>query len=169
MTIHSNFVVKREAEIKTGELIKYQTARGWGLGFVLSNAEGRLSVAALRETGQSSLPIHSTFFTSDTILSFGTDYVIELLDSDETWPGNYAAHADGTITLGHNGKILQLSDGRGVGRPNWLDLETMKFSSKADSEGSPVVKWRIWANEQDYNSLKSTPIFEFGTKVESPS
>ncbi len=169
MPIHMEFSTKTIQDIGLGELIKYQTQFGHGLGIVtaVDVSEDKVAVVALRESdGEGSFPQRSQFYLISPVLSYGQDWVLELIDTDETWPGNAkATERTGTITLVRNEKRLRLGSQRNDSKAEWLNIETLKISPPMGySETIPIVSWRIWSNDDERTRVGAVPIFTFGIK-----
>lgn len=102
--------------------------------------------------------------------SYGTDWVIELIDDEESLPNN---HLDES-TLGTVHQISVESAAitiRGLNPPSIFALDLGRLAAVAGERHKGVLfrKWRIWKTAEDAGKPKARPIFSYGLDDESPA
>jgi hypothetical protein len=172
MPVSARLVIKKMEECQVGELIRYGYGDKHSLAIVsqaYGDEVGQLRCIVLKSSGRTDdLGLAIDSFGADDFpgcASFGTNWVIELLDSDDTFPGNPAgADTKGVVRVFGTGQamIVGYADGRHASSLGLFDLSTFQAQKKLERHnGAPVARWRLWTSDEHRTTLGAEPLFEF--------
>lgn len=165
MKFLSTCVVKTIDKCVAGELIRVPYSDTSALAVVLVAAkEGDAIVGYLSAPDE--LPsYYARYDTSDRVVSFGTDWVIEpMLDDDSTFSGNYTSLTSGSISITPAGPAIMFKASRSTdGRPVYHLLSDWSQYRESTNTFAPIPGYVIWANGDDYSRPDPVPLFAFGS------
>ncbi|MER8393723.1 hypothetical protein NKH10_17650 [Mesorhizobium sp. M1340] len=168
MSIAANFSIKELAETKPGELVRLRGARQSVLAFVLGpRPQNRFGVLTL-EPAPPHLTVPSLLYPAmEKVTSFGSDWVLEIIDGIESSVGNRDYHDIGGVIF--VGKITTIT-ARNPDR--FGDLQQFDLNSWAEAEWQheevPAPHWRLWANQSEKDRHNGIPLMDFDARKEKP-
>lgn len=146
-----------------GELIKLRMPSGNHFAIVLdNNPQGRM-VGFLEPTGAASYPVFKRVSSSLNGISYGHDWVADLVGKDESWAGNRShLTAAGALLVDADSLWLSLqpSSDDHNGTESYFDLRTNKFTNRHPENFTPFLNWRIWASKEEYLRAGAKPLIE---------
>lgn len=151
------------AELQAGELIRFSFDSTSTLGFCLGarEAEQPFRVLLLSPTRRiPQVPAIVSPQLSDHVISFGSEWVLEVVDTDDSWVGNHEhSERPGTVLASADGYgmlYLELSGFREVVR---IDLQHWQI--EGGGECAPFIKWRLWVNQTQMDRHGADPLIVF--------
>lgn len=168
MSIVANFLIKELAETKPGELVRLRGARQSVLAFVLGpRTLNRFGVLTLEPAPPHLTDLSVLYPTLEKITSFGSDWVLEIVDVKESTVGSRDYYdIGGIIFIGKSTTIMARNPDR------FGDLQQFDLNSWAEAEGNigeaPAPHWRLWANQFEKERRGGIPLIEFDARKERP-
>lgn len=155
-------------DAEPGELVAMELRRHRAIAIVVEQHQMECWLVVLHstETLSPSPPIALAVNRrqgSKPVLSYGSNWVIELIPGDESYPGNTAAYqVPGVIYVDVDGPRLysRAREASGFEEGTCVDLANTRFVDLADS-GTPHLHWRIWESSDERQRTSTSPILEF--------
>lgn len=161
--------VKNVSNAEPGELIVFALRSHRALAIVLAKETAR-SLIGILETNEENLSPAPPFAfhldrqsSSAECLSYGTNWVLELLPTADSVPGRRRDwETPGSIYISADGARIFFRDlaNRSFGGGYSFNLTSNELTSDTDA-GTPHLSWQIWANEADRDHPSRSPIFSF--------
>ncbi|MER8371750.1 hypothetical protein [Mesorhizobium sp. M1406] len=169
MSIAANFSIKDLGETKPGDLVRIRGANLSVFAFVLGpRPRNRFGVLTL-QPAPPHLPVPSLLYpTMEKVASFGSDWVLEIVDGDWSYAGNREYYdIGGVVFIGDKMTIAARHPER------FNDIQQFDLSLWAEAEGNsgeiPAPYWRLWANQSEKERRNGIPLMEFDARKEKPS
>lgn len=169
MKVLKNFEVKEQNDCVAGELVRFGYDSNSYLGVIVHVSKDDVFSALVLDSTDPKFPLvtMNRFNVEGRCVSYGSDWLLEPLDGEETWPGN-AAEMDEPGTLrcfpGSTGIVSRGVDDRLVHLNGLIEIEKLRRIQRERYEGALVTRWQIWANEEHRDRVGATPVFEFPAK-----
>jgi hypothetical protein len=169
MRIAERLSVKRLVETAAGELIRFGRSRQEPvLGFVSGRGDSGTTVVLLQPSPPFTNEPAEVVLSDCPIVSLGTDWVIEYVDDNQTYVGNYTfSNRAGTILIGPDGPTLLARETTGFKDIFQIDLSTWELRSNAESESAPIPNWNLWVCQEDIVRTDKIPILEM--RIDAPT
>jgi hypothetical protein len=154
-----------------GELIKLRVPAGNHFAIVLDydpKGDRGPVVGFLEPTGETTYPSFRRLGTDHKCLSYGFDWVVDLVGNDESWACNrsHLTSAGALLVDAHAVWLsLQPSSEDHWGRESYFDLRASKFTDKHPEDFTPFLQWRIWQNKEDFLRTGTKPLIEVNAVV----
>lgn len=163
MQLIQTISTKTLGQTTPGELVKLRVPNGNHFAIVLGNEhEGRL-VGFLEPTGAASYPVFRRVSSTLNGISYGHDWIVDLVGGDESWAGNRShLTAAGALLVDADGVWLSLQPNPDDHRSteSYFDLKTNKFTDRFPENFTPFMNWRIWQSKEDYLRVGAKPLIE---------
>ncbi|MFC3323340.1 hypothetical protein [Mesorhizobium cantuariense] len=166
MEVFSRAQYKRLEEANPGELVRFAEGEGSTLAIVTSKSQnetfGYLLLSSTADNFEG--PEFTLFEPNDPCLSYGLNWIIELVEDERSVPRSRAGVDQlGVIRLLAEGPAMivrgaQPNDRKRLGLFN---LQTGKFVGRERHEGAPCFAWTIWADATDMHRPGARPIAIF--------
>lgn len=161
MNVKSYFEIKKSDDLKVGELVRVTVPELSLFGIVLPKDDVYGKMFLPLQPGPKSRAFQPYSIRQQFIVSYGSEWVIETLDDDETFVGNQKyQNTPGVFAFGAEGIYLIAAD-PGDGMPFQFNITDFSFDNRRYSETAPVPRWQIWANEQHAATIDAAPLFSF--------
>ncbi len=170
MILIPNLPSKQPSQTEPGELIAFALRRHRAIGLVLANEQNRTLIGLL-QSSEKGLDLAPPFafhldhrsYGNNECLSFGRDWVLELLPGDESIPGRVSEWANsGAVYLHSDGARIFF---KGIESTSFSSGYTFNLDSSElvtdDDRGTPHLAWRIWGSEADRDHNSRQPIMSF--------
>ncbi|WJI68956.1 MULTISPECIES: hypothetical protein [unclassified Mesorhizobium] len=166
MIVTNSLVTKPSSELELGELFTTDIDQGFALCILVRRlATGRLVIAVLQ--GAAFEASRMQYVATDHLhrcLSFGMNWVLDLLPGQETFPQNtYTPDAASSIFLDTDAVVFRLDSDPRINMPRQpICINSQTFADhELSTTAAPVRNWRIWRTEQDRMVADAQPVFSF--------
>jgi hypothetical protein len=167
MQIHQRFTIKELSHTKPGELIVFEFAGHQATGFTIEHMNNGTSLVAILSSAydQNYPPHYDGIEQHQTVMSFGTDWVIIYNEATESIPnggGTYSA-VPGVIMVDYTGTSLRLEKPMKniTANPHRISLPDLTRASAPSSKAVPILNWSIWLSADDSSRPDATPFYSF--------
>jgi hypothetical protein len=164
MNLIKEFEFKSAESVQPGELLKIKFAEHNVLAIMVKRNDGRAVFAVLeaKRWQNGPIPFHVAMEEPEGYcLSFGTEWKLQLIMSDETVPRRREyVEKPGVIHISEKRCQLGLAGTRPGDEFLFCDLLSMSFGALNNS-AAPILEWKIWASDADAVRPSAQPIFAF--------
>lgn len=162
MKIYPSVKTKLLTTAEPGELVLLRRLSQRLVAIVIEVAAPQVSLAIIG--GAETPPFHQVIRgpQSPNCVSFGKDWLIEIIPTAETWPGNSKFHyTPGAIMLHDRECWLFLDAESNYSNELAVSLTTLAVASAPPTNAAPFLKWRIWLSDDDRLKSNQIPFIEF--------
>jgi hypothetical protein len=163
MQIIQTISTKVLGQTSAGELIKLRAPTGNHFGIVLDNDPQGTMVAFLEPIAGNPYPVFKRVGGGLKCISYGPDWIVELVGNDDSWAGNrsHLTSAGALLVDDHTVWLsLQPSSEDHRSTESYFDLRANKFTDKHPEDFTPFLQWRIWQSKEDYLRAGAKPLIE---------
>jgi hypothetical protein len=163
--------VKLIHETVPGELVRIRHADKLTLAIVLSvaasngpNRPDTCVLGFLEATPDADYPTHARINSDRKAISYGTDWLLEPVFGERSWPGNHRGSlSKGSLVL--DGEtylaLFYQNPDDSVHDEIWYDLTLCDFSAASPSGlVTPFECWRVWESRPHFERHGSKPLCE---------
>ncbi len=155
---------KKLNECQVGELILAPVSDQWIYAIVLAGlASDDVLVGILKGLDeQTPEPFYISLRGIKSCISFGTDWTIEPVLSDQTYPGNRRYQGrGGSLHTATQSIFICFTSFRGFEDTIYFDLTNNERLEVAAVNAAPITKWRLWVSEQEFIRPNAEPLLQF--------
>jgi hypothetical protein len=164
MKLISSFKIVDSLSLSVGELVKFWDFGSPNFGIVYGRYDNRHLKVVLLTSEDTKAFTHGQI-TPGWSFSYGLDWVIEILETEETKPGNsQPMEIPGVITVSTE-KRMRLGYAPSHNNARYIDLESFKLDVSEKFDGVPITKWQIWATEGECNAKESLPLVRYDARA----
>jgi hypothetical protein len=163
MQLIQPFSTKTLGQTTAGELVKLRTPAGNPFAIILDKDSKAATIGFLEPTGGNQYPVFRRLGSDFQCLSYGSDWLIDLVSGDESWPGNRSyLTATGAILVDAQTawRSLQPASDDHTSEESYFDLGANKFTRKHPENFTPFMNWRIWQSKEDYLRIGAKPLID---------
>jgi hypothetical protein len=161
-TLAGNFQHKLVSQTQPGELFRTRARKTSAICVnveAAGNSRVRVGILKWHEVE------HPTYLVSEgnePCVSYGTDWAVEPLLGDESFPQRGEEPA-GSLLIGNGLTALRLDPAQGRSDFDYFHIDLVHGGRvEIRDHVVPVIRWRIWAAAEDRNRPGATPVVEFG-------
>ena len=164
MEIQRRFTVGVLSDAKVGDLVKVSYGQGGiDLGVVYGANEQFTQVIVLRTSSSVSVAPYADQFKVDHLcVNYGSEWIVEVLDSFESTRGYFSVEYGAIAFLGDEA-ILTLAPYAHAPRPPslYFDISNLQYRLGSPHDAYMVKRWRLWANQKHKDEVEAEPLLEF--------
>lgn len=165
MQVLGDATIKRFADTDSGELVAFGT-RTRNLGIVLAPQDGDGRLIGMVTVGEEPHPRMIFGSPKSECLSFGTNWAIEPLSGDQSFPSLHErTNLAGLLAQTAEGWLMSFAtsgvDSVGRFTTQWWNISSNKQENLGD-RAALFASWRIWQSSDEWrNNARATPVHEY--------
>lgn len=175
MEVATPIATKLLSETTIGELVQVRIGTHIVFSIILGSAANQVARRIVgfleplpnnRDRGMPTIdyPTHAEINNDRKVISFGTDWVLEPILGDRSWPGNREAfHMNGSLVLDGNQYLAFFRSAPDDHDHDdvWFNLSNSTVSDRPPTDlGAPVERWRIWASRNELTKVGGAHLIE---------
>jgi hypothetical protein len=155
---------KTLGQARVGELVKITVDGGWHFAILLDGNEKRAMVGVLDPTAKSHTPKYHRLACREKCVSYGSEWAVEPIIDQEFIPGNSKHQASsGALFIAQSDALVCFQPAEQESNSTEVYFNLTK-NSLEDSYplvlGAPILKWRIWESNEEYQRTGAKPLLE---------